>query len=56
MFGNYFVPLFIVSKNNFIFLKLKNLFDNQNGYKTKTIFKTQIVKEIENVQNAIFSF
>ena len=28
MFGNYFFPLFFISKNNFLFLRLKNLFDN----------------------------
>ena len=28
MFGNYFFPLFSISKNKFIFLRLKNLFGN----------------------------
>ena len=28
MFGNYFFSLFFVSKNNFLFLRLKNLFSN----------------------------
>ena len=56
MFGNCFFPLFSVFKNNFLFLKLKNLFDNSNGQKTKTVCKTQFVKKTENMQNVIFSF
>ena len=28
MFGNCFFPLFSISKNNFLFLRLKNLFSN----------------------------
>ena len=28
MFGNCFFPLFFVFKNNFLFLRLKNLFGN----------------------------
>ena len=28
MFGNYFFSLFFVFKNNFLFLRLKNLFGN----------------------------
>ena len=28
----------------------------QNGLKTKTVIKTQFVKEIENMQKTVFSF
>ena len=56
MFGKCFFSLFFVFKNNFLFLRLKNLFGNQNGQKTKTILKTQFVKETKNMQNAVFSF
>ena len=55
-FGNCFFPLFYVSKKFFIFLKLKNLFGNTKWTKTKTIFKTQFVKKIENRQKIVFSF
>ena len=56
MFGNCFFPLFSVSKNNFIFLRLKTCLATQNGQKTKIVLKTQFVKETENMQKAIFSF
>ena len=56
MFGNCFFPLFSVSKNNFLLLRQKNLFGNQNGQKTKIVLKTQFVKETENMQKAVFSF
>ena len=56
MFDNCFFPLFSVFKNNFLFLRLKNLFGNSNGQKTKTVFKIQFVKETENIQKAVFSF
>ena len=56
MFGKCFFSLFSVFKNNFLFLRLKNLFGNQNGQKAKTIIKTQFVKETKNMQNAVFSF
>ena len=56
MIGNCFFLLFSVSKNNFLFLKLKNLFGNSKCTKKKTIHKTQFVKETENMQNAIFNF
>ena len=56
MFGNCFFPLFFVFKNKFLFLRLKNLFGNSNGQKTKTVFKIQFVKETENIQKAVFSF
>ena len=56
MFGNYFISLFYVSKNNFLFLKLKNLFGNPKWTENKTVLKTQFVKKTENMQNIIFSF
>ena len=56
MFGNYVFLLFSVSKNNFLFLRLKNLFGNPNGQKTKNVLKTQFVKETKNMQKTIFSF
>ena len=55
MFGNCFFPLFSVSKNNFIFLRLKTCLATQNGQKTKIVLKTQFVKETENMQKAVFS-
>ena len=56
MFGNCFFSLFFVFKNNFIFLRPKNLFGNSKWAKNKFVFKTQFMKETENIQNAVFSF
>ena len=57
MFGNCFFLLFSVFKNNFLFLRLKNLFNNPKWTKKKkTDLKTQFVKKTENIQNAVFSF
>ena len=56
MFGNYFFPLFSVSKNYFLLLRQKNLFSNLNGQKTKIVLKIQFVKETENMQKHVFSF
>ena len=56
MFDNFFFPLFSVFKNNFLFLRLKTCLATQDGQKTKTILKTQFVKETENMQKAVFSF
>ena len=56
MFGNCFFFLFSVFKNNFLFLKLKNLFGNSKLTETKTVLKTQFVKETENIQKVFFSF
>ena len=56
MFGNYFFSLFSVSTNNFLFLRPKNLFGNPKWTENKTVFKIQFMKEIENMQNAVFSF
>ena len=50
MLGNCFFSLFFVSKNNFLFLRLKNLFGKPKWTKTKTVLKTQFVKETENMQ------
>ena len=39
MFGNYFFPLFSVFKNNFLFLRLKNLFGNSKWVENKNCFQ-----------------
>ena len=40
-----------------LFLRLKNLFATQNEpKKKKTVFKTQFMKETENMQKTVFSF
>ena len=44
MFGNCFFPLFFISKNNFLFLKLKNLFGNPNWIKNKNYTQNSICK------------
>ena len=47
----FLIFLILCFKNNFLFLKLKNLFGTtQNWQKTKIVFKTQFVNEIENMQ------
>jgi len=56
MYGNYFFSLFFVFKNNFLFVRLKNLFDNTKWAENKTILKTHFVKETENMQKAVFNF
>ena len=56
MFGNCFFHLFSVFKNNFLFLRLKNLFGNSKWTKKKIVLKIQFVKETENMQKAVFSF
>ena len=42
MFGNYFFPLFFVSKINFLFLTLKNLFGNLKWNKNKNYSQNSI--------------
>ena len=42
MFGNCFFPLFSVFKNNFLFLRLKNLFGNSKWAKNKNCFQNSI--------------
>ena len=42
MFGNCFFPLFSVFKNNFLFLKLKNLFGNSKWAENKNCFQNSI--------------
>ena len=42
MFGNCFFSLFSVVKNNFLFLRLKNLFDNSKWVKNKNCFQNSI--------------
>ena len=42
MFSNYFFPLFFVFKNNFLFLRLKNLFGNSKWAGNKNCFQNSI--------------
>ena len=56
MFGNCFFPLFFVSKNNFLFLRLKNLFGNSKWTENKICSQNSIVKETENMQKVVFSY
>ena len=42
MFGNCFFPLFSISKNNFLFLRLKNLFDNPKWTENKICSQNSI--------------
>ena len=57
MFGTCFFPLFFIFKNNFLFLRQKKTcLTIQNGQKKKIVFKTQFVKETENMQKVVFSF
>ena len=42
MFGNCFFPLFSVFKNNFLFLKLKNLFGNSKWVENRNCFQNSI--------------
>ena len=45
MFGNCFSPLFSVSKNNFLFLKLKNLLGNPKWIENKNCSQNLICEE-----------
>ena len=56
MFGNCFSPYFLFSKTIFYFWDWKTCLATQNGQKIKIVFKTQFVKETENMQKAVFSF
>ena len=42
IFGNCFFPLFSVFKNNFLFLRLKNLFGNSKRVENKNYFQNSI--------------
>ena len=42
MFDNYFFPLFSVFKNNFLFLRLKNLFSNLKWIENKNCSQNSI--------------
>ena len=42
MFGNCFFPLFSIFKNNFLFLRLKNLFGNSKWAENKNCFQNSI--------------
>ena len=44
MFGNCLFPLFSVSKNNFLFFKLKNLFGNPKWAENKNCSQNSICK------------
>ena len=44
MFGNCFFPLFSVSKYNFLFLRLKNLFGNLKWTENKIFSQNSICK------------
>ena len=57
MFDTCFFLLFSIFKNNFLFLRQKKTcLTIQNGQKIKIVFKTQFVKETENMQKVVFSF
>ena len=43
-FSNYFFPLFSVSKNNFLFFRLKNLFGNPKLTENKNCSQNSICK------------
>ena len=45
MFGNCFFFLFSVFKNNFLFLRLKNLFGNSKWAENKNCFQNSIYEE-----------
>ena len=45
MFGNYFFPIFFISKNNFLFLRLKNLFGNPKQIENKNYSQNSIYKQ-----------
>ena len=42
MFGNSFFSLFSISKNNFLFFRLKNLFDNSKWTENKNCSQNSI--------------
>ena len=42
MFGNFFFSLFFIFKNNFLFLRLKNLFGNSKWTENKNCFQNSI--------------
>ena len=46
MLGNCFFPLFSISKNNFLFLKLKNLFNNPKWTENKNCSQYSICERI----------
>ena len=56
MFSNCFFLLFFIVKNNFLFLRLKNLFGNSKWIENKNYSQPQFVKETENIQKVVFSF
>ena len=58
IFGNCFFPLFSVfkKKKKSIYKTKKLVWQPKMDRKQKMVFKTQFVKETENMQKAIFSF
>ena len=51
MFDNCFFPLFSVFKNNFLFLRLKNLFGNSKQAKNKNCFQNLICEgNLKNIK------
>ena len=56
MFGNCFFPLFSVFKNNFLFLKLKNLFHNPKWTKNKNCSQNSICERNWKYTNCCFQF
>ena len=56
MFGNCFFPLFSVFKNNFLFLRLKNLFGNSKQAENKNCFQNLICEENWKHARGCFQF
>ena len=56
MFGNCFFPLFFVFKNNFLFLRLKNLFGNSKWVENKNCFQNSICKGNWKYVKSCFQF
>ena len=56
MFGNYIFSLFSISKSNFLFLRLKNLFGNPKWTKNKNYFQNSIYEGNWKHANDYFQF
>ena len=55
MFGNYVFPLFSIFKNNFLFLKLKNLFGNPKWIENKNCSQNSICEGNWKYAKKLFS-
>ena len=55
MFVNCFFSLFSIFKNNFLFLKLKNLFDNSKWTKNENFFQNSVCEENWKHAKKLFS-